>query len=201
MNHSLRKLYDWILNWSKSPYGLFALFILALAESIIFPIPPDVLLIALAIGYQAKAYRFALICTLGSLLGAILGYYIGYYLWYGSYGLSEFFYSNISSFTEESFNNIKKYYNDHGFLIIVTAGFTPIPYKLITISAGAFKIPFSLFILASTLSRSARFFLISFLIKKYGEAIKNYIDKYFNILSIVFICLIVCIYIYINKFI
>tara|TARA_B100001250_G_scaffold77925_1_gene63953 strand:+ start:853 stop:1458 length:606 start_codon:yes stop_codon:yes gene_type:complete len=201
MNHSLRKLYDWILNWSKSPYGLVALFILAFSESIFFPIPPDILLIALAIGYQSKAYRFALICTLGSLLGAIFGYYIGNYLWYGSYGIAEFFYNNISSFTEESFNNIKEYYNDFGFLIIITAGFTPIPYKLITISAGAFKIPFSLFILASTLSRSARFFLISFLIKKYGEAIKNYIEKYFNILSIAFICLIVFIYLFINKFI
>ena len=201
MNYSLRKLYDWILNWSKSPYGLFALFILAFTESIIFPIPPDVLLIALAIGCQAKAYRFALICTIGSLFGAIIGYYIGNYLWYGPYGISEFFYSNISSFSENSFNNIKGYYNNYGFLIIITAGFTPLPYKLITISAGAFKIPFSLFILASTLSRSARFFLISFLIKKYGETINDYIDKYFNILSIVFICLIVFIYLFINKFI
>jgi len=200
MNYSLRKLYDWILNWSKSPYGLLALFILAFSESIIFPIPPDVLLIALAIGYQTKAYRFALICTLGSLLGAISGYYIGSYLWYGSNGIAEFFYSNISTFSKESFNNIKQYYNDYGFLIIITAGFTPIPYKLITISAGAFKIPFSLFILASTLSRSARFFLISFLIKKYGAAIKNYIEKYFNMLSILIICIILFIYLFINKF-
>jgi len=135
------------------------------------------------------------------LLGAISGYYIGNYLWHGSNGIAEFFYNNISTFSKESFNNIKQYYIDYGFLIIITAGFTPIPYKLITISAGAFKIPFSLFILASTLSRSARFFLISFLIKKYGTVIKTYIEKYFNILSIIIICIILFIYLFINKFI
>ncbi len=200
MNSILKKLYNWILGWSESPYGSIALFIIALSESIFFPLPPDILLIALAIGSQTKAYKFALICTLGSLCGATIGYLIGNFIWYGPYGISDYFYNHFSSFSEQSFNNIKTYYENYGFLIIITAGFTPLPYKLITISSGAFKISFTLFILASTISRSARFFLISFLINKYGHSIRYFIEKYFNILSVLLISLIIIIYLTI-KFI
>jgi membrane protein YqaA with SNARE-associated domain len=201
MFKKLRKLYNWILLWSNSPYGIYALFTLSFFESIIFPIPPDVLLIALAISSRSKAYKFAFICSLGSVLGAMLGYLIGNYLWWGAYGVSDFFLNYINAFSEDSFRSIKSYYDEYGFLIIITAGFTPLPYKLITISAGAFNISFSLFIIASTLSRSARFYLLSFLIKRYGRIINIYIDKYFNILSILLMIILIVAYILIKYLI
>jgi len=197
----LRKLYNWVLNWSKSPFGIYALFILSFLESFIFPIPPDVLLIALAVGSRLKALKFALICSLGSIIGAIVGYSIGFYLWWDFNGISDFFYNNISSLNINSFNNIKLYYEKYGFLIIFTAGFTPLPFKLITISSGAFNISFPIFIIASTLSRSSRFLLIAFLINKYGIAIESFIDKYFNILSLLFIFILFSAYLFIELFI
>ena len=105
--------------------------------------------------------------------------------------VAHFFFNNIPGFSEELFLNIKEQYDIHGFIIIFTAGFTPIPYKLFTITAGAFKISFPSFLIAAIISRSARFFLVSFLIRKYGEKVKDFIDQYFNLLTVVFIVMLV----------
>ena len=194
MNY-VRRLYDWVLHWADTKYGIPALFLLAFAESSFFPIPPDVLLIALALGARSKAQRFALVCSAASILGGIVGYGIGYFSWWNgaeSYSVvAMFFFNHIPGFSEEVFINIQKKYEIYNFLIVFTAGFTPIPFKIITISAGAFSVNFPMFLLASTISRSARFFLVALLIRKFGEPITEFIDKYFNILSIIFTILLI----------
>ena len=194
MNY-LRRLYDWILHWAETKYGVPALFLLAFAESSFFPIPPDVLLIPLALGARSKAIRFALVCSVASIMGGIAGYGIGYFAWWsGSEAYSAvalFFFNHIPGFTEQVFLNIQEKYEIYNFLIVFTAGFTPIPFKIITISAGAFSVNFPMFLLASTVSRSARFFLVALLIRQFGEPITAFIDKYFNVLSIIFTLLLI----------
>jgi len=185
----IRKLYDWVLHWADSKYGPLALFVLAFAESSFFPIPPDVLLIALALGARKKSFQFALICSIASIAGGLLGYSIGHYLWWDGViysAIAQFFFNNIPGFTEDIFTSIQNQYSEYGFMIIFSAGFTPIPYKIFTISAGAFNISLPLFVIASAISRSARFFLVAGLIWKFGNPIKDFIDKYFNILSVIF---------------
>lgn len=191
----LRRIYDWVLHWADTPYGGIALFALAFAESSFFPVPPDVLLIALCLAAQTKAFRYAAICTAGSLLGALAGFGIGYFIWLTASGeftsVANFFFEHVPGFTVDAYENIKGYYDDWNFWIIFTAGFTPIPYKLFTVSAGAFDINLPMFIIASILSRGGRFFLIAFLIWKYGQRIERFIDKYFNLLAILFTVLLV----------
>lgn len=190
----IRKLYDWVLHWSETPYGPAALFILAFAESSFFPIPPDALLIALALGAKTKSFRFALICTIGSVLGAILGYAIGHFVWWNGNEFSQlanFFFERIPGFSHEIFYNVKELYDEWNFWIVFTAGFTPIPYKVFTITGGALNVNIFLFLIASIISRAGRFFLVAFLIWKFGPQIKGFIDKYFNWLAIAFTVLLI----------
>lgn len=191
----LRKLYDWVLHWAETPYGPIALFLLAFAESSVFPIPPDALLIALVLGASAKAFKFALNCTIASVLGALLGYAIGYFLWWNSpnefSSVAYFFFNNVPGFSEKAFYDVKSLYDNYNFWIVFTAGFTPIPYKVITISSGAFDINLFIFVIASVISRGARFFLVAFLIWKFGPSIKSFIDQYFNWLAVAFTVLLI----------
>lgn len=191
----VKQLYNWVLSWAETPYGPIALFILAFAESSFFPIPPDALLIALILGSKTKAFKFAFNCTIASVLGALLGYAIGYFLWWTPdsqfTSIAMFFYNNIPGFTEQLFFDVQGMYKQYDFWIIFTAGFTPIPYKVITISSGAFDINLIMFIIASVISRGARFFLVAALLWKYGETIKAFIDKYFDWLAIAFTLLLV----------
>ena len=193
--NQLRKLYDWVLHWTDTKYGMPALFILAFAESSFFPIPPDVLLIALAMGNRSKAFRFALVCSIGSIIGGIAGYSIGHFAWWSGKNvyssLALFFFDHVPGFSVDIFQKIRSQYELNNILIVFTAGFTPIPYKIITITAGAFNINFPMFLLASSVSRTARFFLVSLLIWKFGEPITTFIDKYFNLLTIIFTILLV----------
>ena len=182
----LRRLYDWVLHWAETPYGSWALFLLAFAESSFFPVPPDVLLIALAISIPAKAFKYALICSLGSLLGGVAGYVIGYQFM----DLIGFRIVDFYGFTEQYYA-VGNLYNRYNAWAVGIAGFTPIPYKVFTISAGAFKINFVIFFIASAISRSARFFLVGWLIYKFGPGIRLFIDRYFNILAFVFVALLI----------
>lgn len=188
-----KKLYDWMLSWGNSKWGAAALFLFAFAESSFFPIPPDVLLIALCLGAAAKSFRYALICLGGSLLGAMAGYALGFFLWQtpaGEYtAIANFFFDNV--FSVEGFRRVAALYDKYNFWIVFTAGFTPLPYKLFTITGGLFHINFAMFLVASTVSRGLRFFLIAGLIWKFGEPIKRFIDKYFNLLAIAFTVLLV----------
>ncbi len=189
----MKKLYEWMLSWGNSKYGWVALFLFAFAESSFFPIPPDVLLIALCLGAPSKSFKFAAVCTLGSICGAIAGYSLGYFLWQNSAGeytaIANWFYAHV--FSEQSFVRVEELYNTYNFWIVFTAGFTPIPYKVITISAGLFNVDFVMFLLASVVSRGARFFIVSGMIWKFGAPIKGFIDKYFNLLALAFTVLLI----------
>jgi membrane protein YqaA with SNARE-associated domain len=191
----LRRLYSWVLHWAETPYGSWALFLLALSESSFFPVPPDVLLIALAVSIPKKSFKYALICSAGSLIGGCLGYLIGwqFMITVGEkiiqlYGLTH------------KMQYIKDLYMQYDAWAIGIAGFTPIPYKVFTISAGAFDINFTVFIIASAVSRAARFFLVAWLIYLFGPKIKTFIDKYFNILAITFVVLLIAGFVIIKIF-
>lgn len=184
----IRRLYDWVLSWSSSRWGWLALLFIALFEASWFPLPPDVLLIALCLGATKRSFRFATLCLVGSVLGAMLGYGIGHFLWITPAGdptaIANFFYDHV--FSIESFQNVGNLYDRFNFWIVFTAGFTPLPFKLFTIAGGMFDINFPMFVIASIVSRGMRFFLIAWLIWKFGAPIKNFIDKYFNILATLF---------------
>lgn len=191
----LRRLYSWVLHWAETPYGSWALFLLALSESSFFPVPPDVLLIALAVSIPKKSFKYALICTAGSLIGGCFGYLIG---WQFMITVGE----KIIQFygLTHKMQYIKDLYMQYDAWAIGIAGFTPIPYKVFTISAGAFDINFTVFIIASAISRAARFFLVAWLIYLFGPKIKTFIDKYFNILAITFVVLLIAGFVIIKFF-
>jgi len=182
----LKRLYHWVLHWAETPYGAWALFLLAFSESSFFPIPPDVLLIALAVALPVKSLRYALICSVGSVLGGCFGYLIGWQFMAGvGHQIIEFY------GLADQVDYIRTLYNTYDAWAIGIAGFTPIPYKVFTITAGLFEINFPVFLLASSLSRSARFFLVAGLIYLYGPGIQRFIEKYFDILAIGFTILLV----------
>lgn len=182
----LRKLYDWVLHWAETPYGPLALFLLAVAESSFFPIPPDPLLIALCLGAIKKSWRFALTTSLASIVGGAIGYLIGFGVWEA---VNSFFFKYVPGFTEGLFERVTANFNEYGFWYVFAAGFTPIPYKVFTIASGVFKLNFVLFLIASAFSRSLRFFAVAALFRKFGPGIKGLIEKYFNILAILFFIL------------
>ena len=192
----IRKIYDWVINLSKKPNGGRSLAIISFSEASFFPIPPDVLLIPLSLGNRKKSYKFALICSAFSILGAILGYYIGKVLWWNVPGieyssLAYLFFKYVPGINDSGFMRIKYLYDNWNFWIVFTAGFTPIPFKLITISAGTFNINFFMFVIASVISRSARFFIVASLIRVFGESIRNFIENYFNLLAVIFTILLI----------
>lgn len=182
----LRRLYSWVLHWADTPFGAWALFILAFCESSFFPIPPDILLIALAVAVPAKALKYALVCSVGSVLGGMLGYLIG---WQFMAVIGE----RIVAFygLEGKVHDIEGIYQHYDAWAVGIAGFTPIPYKVFTIAAGMFKINFWVFVVASLVSRSARFFILGGLIYAFGPRIQRFIDRYFNILAVAFCVLLV----------
>lgn len=182
----LRRLYDWVRHWAQTPYGPIALFLLAFCESSFFPIPPDVLLIALAVAAPKKSFQYALSCSIGSVLGGALGYLIGWQFMAGIGNKIIEFYGLTAQV-----DYIAKLYHQYDAWAIGIAGFTPIPYKLFTISAGAFKVNFGVFIITSLFSRAARFFLVGGLIYWLGPKIQTFIDKYFDLLAIVFVVLLI----------
>jgi membrane protein YqaA with SNARE-associated domain len=171
----VRRMYNWVLGWADTPYGGPALFVLAFAESSFFPIPPDVLLIALAVAAPTRAWRFALICTVGSVLGGIAGYAIGVWA-YPAIGqpLVDLYHG------QAVMDKIAGLYAEHGFWGILIAAITPIPYKVFTISSGLFGYNFGSFLAASVIGRAFRFFLVATLIKYFGPAVKGWIERNFN---------------------
>lgn len=189
----VKRLYDWVLSWSESRWGWVALLFIALFEASWFPLPPDVLLIALCLGATKRSFRFATICLVGSVIGAALGYGIGHFLWITPSGdptaLAALFYEYV--FSIEKFQNVGALYDRFNFWIVFTAGFTPLPFKLFTIAGGMFDINFVMFMIASLVSRGMRFFLIAGLIWKFGAPIKVFIDKYFNMLATLFAVLLI----------
>ncbi|MBK9155715.1 MAG: DedA family protein [Chloracidobacterium sp.] len=155
-------------------------------ESSFFPIPPDVLLIAMAVIVPTKAFRYALICTAGSVLGGLFGYFIGW-AFFETVGQPILqFYGAMGHY-----ETVRQLYSEHAFWAIFTAAFTPIPYKVFTIAAGTFEISLATLVGASLLGRAGRFFIVASLFYFFGAPIKKFIDKYFEILTVVFLVLLV----------
>jgi membrane protein YqaA with SNARE-associated domain len=182
----VRQIYDRSLLWVQSPSGVWALFLLAVAESSFFPIPPDVFLMVLCIAAPKKSFRYAAICAVGSVLGGAIGYGLGL-------GFMDTLGVKILELygLQDKYVVVQDLYQQYDALAVGAAGFTPLPYKLFTITAGAFKINFATFILMSIVSRSARFFLVAALIYKFGAPVRYFIEKYFNLLTILFFILLI----------
>ncbi len=180
-----RRLYDWVLHWSDTRFGAWALAAIAFAESSFFPIPPDVLLIALGISKPRRALWYSLLCSLASVVGGCLGYLIGWQL-YDLVGrpIIEFYHA------QEHFEAVRQAFSRNAFFLVSLAGFTPIPYKVFTIAAGFSEINFFVFLLASAASRSARFFIVGALLRLFGTRAKTFIDRYFNLLTLAFFALV-----------
>ena len=180
----LKSLYNWTLKKAEHKYSSWILSIVSFSESSFFPIPPDVLLIPMIIAKRTKAWTYALICTLSSVIGGVAGYAIGFFL-FNSIGILIIEFYHLSN----SFNSFENYYKEYGILIVLGAGFTPFPFKFITIASGVFSLNIFLFILTAFIARGLRFYLLASLLFIFGEKIKILIDKYFNILAVLFFIL------------
>lgn len=170
----IRRLYNWTVSWADRPGGTHALFWLSFAESSFFPIPPDVLLIALCFGARHKWFKYALVCTAGSVLGGILGWYIGF-------GLNEAIATPLMNLYDPAGHTrakIEGWYAEYGFFGILIAAITPIPYKVFTVASGMFSYSLPLLITASIIGRGFRFFLVAGIIRIFGSTVKPFIDKH-----------------------
>lgn len=181
-----RRLYHWVLSWAEHPQATWALFALAFAESSFFPIPPDVLLIALCLGEPRRALWFAVVCTAGSVTGGLAGYAIGMGL-YESVGRPILEFYGLT----EKYGEVQELYRRYDVWAIGIAGLTPIPYKAFTVTAGAFGISIPGFIAASILGRGLRFGLVAALLRIWGEPAREFIDRHLGILTILFAVLLV----------
>lgn len=175
----IKRLYDYVLSWAERKHAPTALSVISFAEASFFPIPPDPLLVALCLGKPRRSLWFAFICSAFSVLGAVFGYLIGWGIWEH---VNNFFFEYILK--EQAFKYVQVSYQNNAFLALLGAAFTPIPFKVFTIAAGVFKVNLLVLIIASALGRSARFFLEAVLILYYGPRIKDFIEKYFNILTL-----------------
>jgi len=175
-------LLEWVEALAATPYATWSLFGVAFAESSVFPIPPDALLIALCVGQPDRALWFGLVCSVASVLGGMAGYGLGYV---GGRPVLE------RLFNAQRVEKVRAYYDRYNAWAVGIAGLTPLPYKLFTISAGAFSINFKIFLLASIVSRSLRFFAVSLLMVWLGESAQVFIEKHLAWLSIAFVILIV----------
>ncbi|HAX90963.1 MAG TPA: cytochrome B [Rhodospirillaceae bacterium] len=171
----IRSLYNWTLRQAEGPYASFVLFAIAFAESSFFPIPPDVLLLPMALANRAKAWRYALICTVGSVVGGLLGYAIGawFYATLGTWIIETYH-------LQEAFARFHEEFNEWGVYVILAKGLTPIPFKLVTIASGVAALPILPFVLACIATRAARFYLVAGLVRKFGEPIRTFVEKYLN---------------------
>lgn len=205
-----RRLYLWVLHWGYTPYALPALIAIAFAESSFFPVPPDILLIPLVAGMPSAWLRFAFCCTIASVLGGAAGYGIGVFAWET---IGQWIVENLAhvelievmgredialpSYLIETFGSalggeyLFQVYDHWNAWIVFVFGLTPLPYKLVTITAGVAKVNFPVFMLASLAARGVRFFAVAWLIHKWGGAASRFIDRYFNILCILFIILLI----------
>lgn len=182
----LKKLYDWVLHWAETPYAVPALIFLAVAESSFFPIPVDVLLIALAISIPRRSFEYGFYTSLFSVLGGVGGYLIGFkFMELIGWPIIEIY------GYQAQYQSLSLKFQEYNFLAVFTAALTPIPYKVFTITAGAMKGEFVEFLVASAIGRSLRFFAVATLIYFFGEPVKGFIEKYFNVLTIIFVVLLV----------
>lgn len=177
--NKLERIRLWTLKWADSKHSAAALFFLAFAEASFFPVPPDVLLIGILAVSSVKWWRYALICVAGSVMGGMFGYFIGW-AFYEAIGQRVVNLYNLQTAVDA----IGLKYSQHAFLTVFTAAFTPIPFKLITITAGLFKISFWQVVAASVVGRGARFFMVALFLRIFGKKFNGLVVKYFNALSL-----------------
>lgn len=185
-NQFVRKIYDSVFHLSKENGAIYWLFAIAFIESSFFPIPPDVMLIPMILAAPKKAWSIAGVATMGSVIGAYLGYAIGFYFFQLIAEPLLNFYGYL-----EKFNSFKDLYNQYGAWIVFGAGITPFPYKIITIASGVVHMNLIVFTIASIIARGMRFFLVAWLLKKYGETMREFIEKNLGWLSILFLLLLI----------
>ena len=174
----LRRMYAWTIHWAATPQAVPALVFIAFIESSFFPIPPDVLLMALCFAHPKKWAHFAFWCSVGSVAGGVFGWWIGHALWEV---VAPWFFAHVPGFTEETFLKVEGFYQKNAFLFILTAAFTPIPYKVFTVASGVFAVPIPTLISASILGRAGRFFLVAAVIRLGGPALRPHIERYLEV--------------------
>ncbi len=182
----LRRLYDWTISLAQSPRALWALAIVSFVESSFFPIPPDVLMIPMIIARPSRAFVIAGIATLASVAGGLFGYYIGS-------ALMESFGQPILEFygKDASFAEMSAAFNGYGAWAVVVAGVTFLPFKVVTIASGVTGLSLPVFILSSIFARALRFFLVAALLWKFGEPIRDFIEKRLGLMFILFCVLLI----------
>jgi len=191
----IEKMKQWTLKWSHSPHMAAGLFFIAFIESSFFPIPPDVLMVSILLINAERWRYYAFITTAGSVLGALFGYFIGWALW-----------STVGIYIVDAYNLhhivsvLQTQYSQYVFLTVFIAAFTPIPYKLVTITAGLFHVSIISMFFASVIGRGLRYFLVAYFVKTFGKKLNSFVVKYFNIFSMVFVAIIVAIVVFIKLF-
>ena len=181
-----RGLYDWTLHWAKTPQSLTALFFIALIESSVFPIPPDLLLVAIVAARPGVWLRAAGLCAMGSCVGAAIGYAIGAAFMTSVGDPIIAFYQ-----AEPAWDRFVELANTWGIWFLAAAAFTPIPFKVATIASGATGLAFVPFLVVSLVGRAARFFLVAVLLRLFGPAIRRTIEQHFDLAALLFLILLV----------
>lgn len=182
----IRKIYDKMLELSEGKGAMMALFAVAFAESSFFPIPPDIMLIPMILATPSKAWKIAGLATFASVVGGYFGYAIGVFFFELIAEPLLNFYGYL-----EKFQTFESYYHEYGAWIVFGAGLTPFPYKIITIASGAVHLDLMVFTIASVLARGGRFFVVAWLLKKYGAPMKGFIEKNLGWLSVLFLILLI----------
>ncbi|MBL4756829.1 MAG: DedA family protein [Rhizobiales bacterium] len=180
----LRRLYDYVMTLAARPRAAWALALVAFAESSFFPIPPDVMLVPMVLAKRTKAWAYATICTIASILGGAAGYLIGW-IFFATLGQGILNFYGLTT----QFDSFAGRYNDYGAWIVLFAGLTPFPFEVITIASGATGLNFWVFMLASLIARSGRFFMVAGLLYLFGPPIRDFIEKRLVLVTTVFLVL------------
>ncbi|MGB0678819.1 MAG: YqaA family protein [Polyangiales bacterium] len=195
----VRRLYDWTLSWAYTRYGLLALAVLAFVEASFFPVPPDVLLLALCVSRRERAYLYAAVCTAASVAGGLFGWWLGNGAW-RLLGVAAacpemaggaFFFEHIPGFTCARFAQVRDLYANNAWMALFGAAFTPIPYKVFTLAAGVAQVPLMTLVSASVVGRGARFFIVAGLLHAFGAPVRRFIEKRFELLALAFTALLI----------
>lgn len=182
----LRRLYNWTLGLASRPYAVYALALVSFAESSFFPIPPDIMLVPMALAQPKRIWFYALVCSVASVLGGLVGYMIGALL-YDSIGSWIF---NLYGLTDSA-HQFRESYANYGHWVILLKGLTPIPYKLVTITSGFAGYNIFWFTVLSIITRSGRFFILALLLSRFGPFIKRQLDKHLTVILTVFVVVLV----------
>lgn len=184
--HWLRRTYEWTLRWAEHRRSVHALSAIAFMESVFFPVPPDVLLMVMGAARPNRALYYGAICSIFSILGGAFGYALGYFAWQL---VHPFFFQFV--FSEELFNKVGLLFEQNAFWAVFTAAFTPIPFKVFTVAGGAFGISFLPFMAGAAIGRPLRFMLVSALLYFFGSPVRWFVEKYFNLLTVLFTVLLI----------